>query len=106
MQKVGCPQDDLDRVRDRDAADAMADELREQQDQVDEAIFSLRDSSGPDQLKAAVLRLISLAVTGHTDAAVELARTYDRAAESGDASAKEQAIHWRCQAYRLGSPEF
>lgn len=106
MQKAGCPQDDVDRARAGDPLEVNADELLKQQDQVDEAIFSLRDSASPEQVKAAVLRLIPLAVAGHADAAVELARTYDHAAESGDGSAKEQAIQWRCQAYRLGSPEF
>lgn len=83
-----------------------AAELEKERDQVDDAIFSLRDASTPETVKLAAGRLVTLAETGHLDAAVELARIYDKAAESGDSTSKDQARRWRCAAYKLGSPKF
>lgn len=83
-----------------------AKDLEKERDQVDDAIFSLRDASTPETVKVAAGRLITMAESGHVDAAVELARTFDKAAESGDANSKDQARRWRCAAYRLGSPKF
>ncbi len=82
------------------------DDLEKERDQVDAAIFSLRDASTPETVKAAAGRLITMAESGHVDAAVELAKVYDKAAESGDATSKDEARRWRCAAYRLGSPKF